>query len=183
MEVKVEKETFEYTELPEGKWLPLVHLVLIKEKNKPKINEKIGMKMPFFLDFDKKPEIVENLKEKVIEEQGIKSRVLKETRDKNMLEMQDENILDRYLIEEEEKMEKNEYLHVFTHFKRLNASQVEFEIRRNLFGDEKKIEKMLGFFERLFEENSEFDLKQVYFRCFLNVSEILYFLENFFIFR
>lgn len=37
--------------------MPLVYLDLIKEKNKPKNMKKMDVKIPFFLDFNKKDDI------------------------------------------------------------------------------------------------------------------------------
>ena len=46
-----------FTTLEEGKWLTLIHLDEIKERNRLENNEEIDFKMPFFLDFSKKDEV------------------------------------------------------------------------------------------------------------------------------
>lgn len=46
-----------FTSLEDGKWLTLIHLDEIKERNKLDNNEEIDFKMPFFLDFSKKDEV------------------------------------------------------------------------------------------------------------------------------
>lgn len=51
-----------FTALEEGKWLQLIHLDEIRERNKLENTEEIEFKMPFFLDFSKKDEVREELK-------------------------------------------------------------------------------------------------------------------------
>lgn len=43
-----------FTLLETGKWLPLVYIDEIKERNKLENQEKEEIKMPFFLDFENK---------------------------------------------------------------------------------------------------------------------------------
>ena len=54
--------TIRFTALEEGKWLQLIHLDEIRERNKLENTEEIEFKMPFFLDFSKKDDVREELK-------------------------------------------------------------------------------------------------------------------------
>lgn len=51
-----------FTSLEEGKWLSLLHLDEIRERNKLENTEEMDFKMPFFLDFSKKDETRNQLK-------------------------------------------------------------------------------------------------------------------------
>ena len=154
---------FEFTEIPEGKWLPLVHLDAIKEKNKPKIVEKSQVKIPFFLDLEKKEEIKEEIKEKIVKENKEKSRVFTLQKEKFM---EKSTVLENFL---EKNEEIDDFSEIFRYLKTLNPASFEFEFRRNFFGNQEKIGKMLGFFEEILDNSEEFDIKQVFFRSFLNV--------------
>jgi len=160
---------FSFTNIPEGKWQPLIYLDLIKEKNKPKLTEKISMKLPFFLDIEKKDQITNEIKEKVLEEAESKSRFFEKTREIHM--EKNGTLLDKFLNEEKGLNS----LEIFNYMKGLNASQWDFELRRNLMANNiANIRKMLGFFGEIMRNPEEFDIKQVFFRSFLNVIKGFY---------
>lgn len=170
-----DKNQYNFTEIPEGKWLPLVHLDLIKEKNKPTILEKTEVKLPFFLDVEKKDDIRNEMKEHVLKETNEKSRIITAQREKFMNEMG--SILDKYL---ENSVLKVNFKEIFEYLKSLSPSQLDYEFRKNLFGDMEKIKRMIEFFEVLLGDPCEFDIKQVYFKCFLNVSFYIFILIKLF---
>lgn len=157
---------FNFTEISEGRWKPLIYLDLIKEKNKPQITQKTQTKLPFFLDLEKKEEIKQDLKEIVLKDQQDKSRILSQQKEKYMGELA--NVLEKFLEKQGNTQE------VFQYMKTLTPSQLDFEMRKNFFADLNKMQKMLGFFEEIFNSNEEFDLKQVYFKCFLEVKLKIY---------
>lgn len=152
---------FNFTEISEGRWKPLIYLDLIKEKNKPQIVEKTQAKLPFFLDLEKKDEIKQELKEIVLKDHQDKSRILNQQKEKYMGELA--NVLEKFLEKQGDIKE------VFQYMKTLTPSQLDFELRKNFFADIKKMLKMLGFFEEILNSPEEFDLKQVYFKSFLEV--------------
>lgn len=153
---------FNLTQVSEGKWRPLLYLDLIKEKNKPKIIEKTEAKLPFFLDFENKDQFKEELKEIVVKEIKEKSKIISSQREKYMDEVG--TLLDNFLEKDAE------FIDVFNYMKSLTPSQLDYELRKQFFGGNIiKIQKMMEFFENLFESNEEFDLKQVYFKIFLEV--------------
>ena len=166
---KFKEETdsgFTFSEIPEGKWLPLVHLDLIKEKNKPKLTEKIEVKLPFFLDVEHKDDIRQEIKEKVKEEALQKTRFMDQGKTKHLEEVRG-TVLDRFF---EVKDVSND--EVFEYLKGLNAAQWDFEMRRSLMAaNPEKVRRMLEFFGDLLEKPQEFDIKQVFFNSFLNVRD------------
>lgn len=64
-----------FTVLENGKWLPLLFIDEIKERNKPVNKEEHEFKMPFFLDFQNKDEVrtqmVEEYKDSIREKSKI----------------------------------------------------------------------------------------------------------------
>ena len=52
-----------FTDMEVGKWMPLLYLDEIKERNKPKINEQVQLKIPFFLDFENIDTVREQMQE------------------------------------------------------------------------------------------------------------------------
>lgn len=57
--------------------MPIVHLDLIKEKNKPSNAPKMDVKIPFFLDFRKKDEIQLTLQKEFKEFAAEQSKIFK----------------------------------------------------------------------------------------------------------
>lgn len=46
-----------FTKLESGKWLPLINIEEIKERNQLENTEKQEIKLPFYLDFDNKDKV------------------------------------------------------------------------------------------------------------------------------
>lgn len=76
-----------FTEVPINKWLPLLHLELIKEKNKPRNRDNILVKVPFFLDVENKEEAKKQYQDEVKSTKQEQSRILKANQHKLLDEL------------------------------------------------------------------------------------------------
>lgn len=76
-----------FTALEEGKWLQLIHLDEIKERNKLENTEEIEFKMPFFLDFSSKDEVRDSLKKEFHDKLSEKSRIIRDKKQKYLEEL------------------------------------------------------------------------------------------------
>ena len=60
-----------------GKWIPLIYLDEIKERNKPVNLEETKVKIPFFLDFNQVNDVKKNIIEELKDSIETKSKILK----------------------------------------------------------------------------------------------------------
>lgn len=52
-----DKNLIKFTELEDGKWIPLIYWEDLKERNKVAQQEDYKFEMPFFLDFENKDQV------------------------------------------------------------------------------------------------------------------------------
>lgn len=83
-----EDDLIKFTQLESGKWLPLVYIDEIKERNKIETTEKEEIKMPFFLDFENKDKVKEDLHNELKEKIQEKSKILSEEKEKYLIELE-----------------------------------------------------------------------------------------------
>ena len=67
-----------FTELPSGKWTPLIHLDEIKERNKIENNDEHEFRMPFYLDLQNKDEVKKKMEDEFKDSIREKSKIIKE---------------------------------------------------------------------------------------------------------
>lgn len=118
-----------FCSIPVNKWLPLIYIDEIKEKNKPKENIESNLKIPFFLDFNNQTSLVSELNEQNKFKRNEKSKIIKEDREKALEELG--TGLDKLIIRMDDKgVSEGVYDETFEYLKQLNPSQVDFELRR-----------------------------------------------------
>ena len=154
-----------FTALEEGKWLQLIHLDEIRERNKLENTEEIEFKMPFFLDFSKKDDVREELKKEYQSKLGEQSRIIRENKNKYLAELG--SPIQKLLLNYEEASAQS----LLEELKKLTASQADYELRMALFGNsENSIAKILTLFSALFDSTDELDLKNAYFSRVIKVK-------------
>ncbi|EAS07174.2 Utp21 specific WD40 associated domain protein (macronuclear) [Tetrahymena thermophila SB210] len=154
-----------FTQLEDGKWLPLIHLDEIKERNRLENNEEIDFKMPFFLDFSKKDEVRDQLKKEYQQKVSEQSKIIKDKKEKYMNELG--STIQKLVFDFKEK----NYNKFFDELKSLTPSQADYELRQVLFGNtDNSIMRVLTFFNHLFDSTDELDLKNAYFSRVIKIS-------------
>ncbi|KAL4477996.1 hypothetical protein ABPG72_013404 [Tetrahymena utriculariae] len=154
-----------FTQLEDGKWLPLIHLDEIKERNRLENNEEIDFKMPFFLDFSKKDEVRDQLKKEYQQKVSEQSKIIKDKKEKYMNELG--STIQKLIFDFKEK----NYNKFFDELKSLTPSQADYELRQVLFGNtDNSIMRVLTFFNHLFDSTDELDLKNAYFSRVIKIS-------------
>lgn len=141
-ELKEKQKMMQLEEQDIGKWLPLIHFDLIKEKNKPKEAVDQNVSAPFFLDFhperqslfEKKVE--GNLEEamEVEKDKQVKSKVIKKHHRNELLDQVGSPI--ERLFKKVETGEEADILNeLYREMKALNPAQLDYEVRKITFGD------------------------------------------------
>lgn len=165
-----------FTNIPQNKWMPLNYIEQIEERNKPEKNQ--SMETPFFLEFDNpltrlKQEIeAEVMKKDLI----VASKIIKQSKKNQYLEELggDANkILASLPASGEEllsKESKKAHKKLFEVLKGTAASQINYFIRGSLFEDPLNCTRFLAMFLTLFKHPSDFDIKSVIYKVFLEVS-------------
>ncbi|KRW99587.1 WD40-repeat-containing domain [Pseudocohnilembus persalinus] len=173
-----DKDLIKFTQLESGKWLPLIYIDEIKERNTLENNEKEEIKLPFFLDFENKDKVKTELQIELKEKIQEKSRIIDEKKEKYLIELEQglENLfvktnkkefIDPKLNQLSLKQKAKQF---FEFLKQLNYTQVDYEMRRFLFGNYDNITILANIFNVLFDEKDEFDLKNTYFTNFIKIS-------------
>ncbi len=120
-----------------GKWIPLVYLDEIKEKNKPKQPVESNPVAPFFLEFDSRvSELNTKMEGAIVEEKKTEktTKIIKKNERNEFLE-EIGSSLERYVTKAQEKRDSNVFEQIFKEMKKLGPSQIDYEIRQITFGN------------------------------------------------
>jgi len=140
-----------FSNQPEGKWLPIVYLDLLKEKNRVEAKMPIETKIPFYLDFSQKEDIKAALLSSDQKEKVSFQKILKENSMKLLNEICSTDF-EKFLSSFNGKNIANPEgcRKIFEIFKNLTPSQIDFEFRKALIGDSQSASKILFFFLHIF---------------------------------
>jgi U3 small nucleolar RNA-associated protein 21 len=137
VDVEEKEQMIGFFEEDIGRWIPLVHLDEIKEKNKPKEKVESNPVAPFFLEFDNRVKELNDKMEGKIEEEKKgpqKSRIIKKNERNEFLEEVGSSLEKLVTKLTEEEASEEIYQEIFKQMKKLNPSQLDYELRKITFG-------------------------------------------------
>jgi len=120
-----------------GRWIPLIYLDEIKEKNKPKKPVENNPVAPFFLEFDSRVSELNAKMEGIIpEEKKVEktTRIIKKNERNEFLE-EIGSALERLVTKAQEKGSPEIFDKIFKEMKKLGPSQIDYEVRKITFGN------------------------------------------------
>jgi U3 small nucleolar RNA-associated protein 21 len=118
------------------KWLPLIHLDEIKEKNKPKSMVEENPQAPFYLNFDNKIDELDKKFEGDIKEEKdeAKSKIIKSFQRNDFLEEVGSK-LENLVSKIDGSNDAENFEQIYKEMKKLNPSQLDYEMRQLTFGN------------------------------------------------
>ncbi|CAD8052065.1 unnamed protein product [Paramecium sonneborni] len=153
------KDLISFTNLEEGRWVPIQNIEQIRERNRVKLAD-ADVKMPFFLDFRntdvEKQNILNEIKEQVKE----KTKILKQKKDHFLAELKSEFEI---LVEQED-------VKLINLIKTLSPSSYDYELRSILMGKPQNQIKIFRIFEESLQNTTDLDLKVTYLMRFIEIS-------------
>jgi hypothetical protein len=163
-----------FCEIPINRWINLLDIEIIKEKNKA--SKEQAIEVPFFLDFDNPLNRIQKETEGTLLEDSkvVKSKIIKNVDTKKYLDELGtplEKSLGSVTLEERlSKTNRNILKSTFEDLKNSGASFIDYQIKTACFNSMENVIKLLMMFSVVIKKPDNFDIKNAIFKNFLEVS-------------
>ena len=164
-----------FTDIPQNKWMPLNYIEQIEARNKPEKNQTV--EVPFFLDFDNplsrlKQEVEAEVMKKDV---AVSSKIIRSNKkNQHLEEVGDDSVKLLAAISLEEpytKEMKKIHRRLFGVMRTMGASQLNYFFKSSVFSDLQNCTRLLLMFYTNFKNPTDFDLKTVLLKAFLEVGD------------
>ena len=162
-----------FSEIPTNRWINLLHIDIIKQKNRPETKQE--MEIPFFLGFDNPLDQIrkENEGEVLEKTQEIKSKIIKTQEVNKYLEELgtplEKNLVDVDLLDKMNKSNRKKLKLAYNELKECNSSYIDYQLKQCTFGKMENVVKQLMMFSFIMKNPSSFDIKNAIFKNFQDV--------------